>query len=93
MAVAVTFPSCQAHEKTGHDNSFQVMLVWILLVRNPNYGKVTMSESNGIRICSDCAFDMDAESAIPCQEHTWHYDDTWDDMCCKCGLDAEMLLK
>lgn len=49
---------------------------------------------NGIRFCSDCKFDMDAESAVPCSPHTWHFADPYaQDMCCACGLDAEMLLK
>jgi len=46
-----------------------------------------------MRMCKDCKFDMDAESAIACTGHKWHNNDTYDDMCCLCGLDAEMLLK
>ena len=42
--------------------------------------------------CSECKFDIDAESAIVCNEHKWH-NETLDDMCCLCGLDAEMLVK
>jgi hypothetical protein len=47
----------------------------------------------GIRYCSDCKFDMDAMSAVPCTSHKWHNNDAFDDMCCLCGLDAEMLVK
>ena len=46
-----------------------------------------------MKMCSDCKFDMDAESAVPCPQHLWHNNDAWDDMCCLCGLDAEVLLK
>ena len=42
--------------------------------------------------CKDCKFDMDAISAVPCVNHVWH-NDTLADMCCLCGLDAEMLVK
>ena len=45
-----------------------------------------------MRECSKCAYDIDAVSAVPCFEHVWH-NYTWSDMCCKCGKDAEMLLK
>ena len=45
-----------------------------------------------MRECSNCAYDIDAVPAIECKEHKWH-NDTWIDMCCLCGLDAEMLLK
>ena len=48
---------------------------------------------NGIRFCSECKFDMDAESMVSQCQHKWHNDDAWDDMCCLCGLDAEMLVK
>jgi hypothetical protein len=47
----------------------------------------------GIRFCSECKFDMDAESKVPECKHKWHFDEEWYDMCCKCGLDAEMLVK
>jgi hypothetical protein len=44
------------------------------------------------RQCGECAFSIDAEPAIPCAKHKWH-NETWDDMCCLCGLAAEMLVK
>jgi hypothetical protein len=46
-----------------------------------------------MRNCSECKFDIDAISAIDCNEHKWHNNDAYDDMCCLCGLDAEMLVK
>ena len=64
-----------------------------LLVRNSNYGKVIM---NGIRFCSDCKFDMDAEVPMDCGwgNHKWHYPDSDSpDMCCECGIDVDMAVK
>lgn len=53
-----------------------------------------VKKTNGIRLCAGCKFDMDAESAVPCAEHKWHFADPYaQDMCCACGLDAEMLVK
>ena len=46
-----------------------------------------------MRECKECKFDMDAESAVECLAHVWHNNDAYDDMCCLCGLDAEMLVK
>lgn len=43
--------------------------------------------------CKECKFDKDAESMVECSKHVWHNDDVYDDMCCLCGLDAEMLVK
>ena len=56
------------------------------VVRDTNYREEVM------RNCSECKFDIDAISAIDCNEHKWH-NETIDDMCCLCGLDAEMLMK
>jgi|DEB19_MinimDraft_3_1074340.scaffolds.fasta_scaffold274434_1 hypothetical protein len=54
--------------------------------------------------CNDCKFEIDAESAMPCASHQWHLHpeapwgiyigalDDWD-MCCLCGLDAEVVMK
>ena len=47
---------------------------------------------NIYRDCPECAFDIDAESKVPGCKHKWH-NETWDDMCCLCGLAAEMLVK
>jgi hypothetical protein len=52
--------------------------------------------SNGIRYCSDCKFDMDAEVPNDCGwgNHMWHFPDSDSpDMCCECGIDAEMAVK
>ena len=45
-----------------------------------------------MRECTECQFDIDAESAIECTSHRWH-NDTWADMCCLCGKDKEMMVK
>lgn len=45
-----------------------------------------------MRRCDKCAFDIDAISSIECIDHKWH-NDSLDDMCCLCGLDAEILVK
>ena len=45
-----------------------------------------------MRECAECAFDMDAVPAVTCTTHKWH-NDSLADMCCLCGLDAEMLVK
>jgi glutaredoxin len=53
--------------------------------------------------CEQCAFDKDFVSKkqieqtvilidVDSCEHEWH-NDTWDDMCCHCGIDAEYLIK
>jgi hypothetical protein len=54
--------------------------------------------------CNDCKFEIDAESAMPCASHQWHLHpeapwgiyigalDDWD-MCCLCGMDAEVVMK
>jgi len=49
------------------------------------------------RACVWCAYEIDAEPARNCEEHQWH--DKTDpafpfyDMCCKCGVDVEMIGK
>ena len=52
---------------------------------------------NGIRFCSECKFDMDAEVPMDCgrENHVWHNvaNSESSDMCCNCGLDVEMLYK
>lgn len=50
----------------------------------------------GIRFCSDCKFDMDAEVPMDCGwgNHKWHYPDSDSpDMCCECGIDVDMAVK
>ena len=49
-----------------------------------------------MRFCSDCKFDIDYEVPFPCADgtHKWHQPDAdGSNMCCKCGLDWEILLK
>ena len=50
----------------------------------------------GMRMCSECQTDVDMEVPNNCGlgKHTWHSpdDDSWD-MCCKCGLDVDVLYK
>jgi hypothetical protein len=65
---------------------------------------VLVREVVAVKKCSDCKFEIDAESAIPGCSHQWHIHpeapwgiyigalDDWD-MCCLCGKDAEVVMK
>ena len=46
-----------------------------------------------MRECKDCKFDKDAVMMVECSSHVWHKEMSFDDMCCVCGLDAEILVK
>jgi hypothetical protein len=61
-------------------------LLWGDVIGNAYDGKEIM------KACKDCKYEIDAESAIQDCSHRWH-NDSWDDMCCDCGLDKEMILK
>jgi hypothetical protein len=51
----------------------------------------------GARLCCNCKVDIDVKNVgIDCEdlgkEHIWH-NDSWEDMCCVCGRDYEMMYK
>ena len=51
----------------------------------------------GARLCKNCKIDIDIKNeGIDCEdlgkEHIWH-NDSWEDMCCVCGRDYEMVCK
>ena len=67
--------------------------VWVLLVRQSDYGKVIMDMLVDFKLCSECKEEVDMVVPNNCGDgkHKWHYpeSDAWD-MCCTCGLDVDV---